>query len=161
MDVRGLIAAPILLAVQACGGHRHQATIGERTQTASDGTVQVSIHSTELKGDERDLIYWGCDEQCLPGTMAADRLTIRVGANVLNATPSSYADLADIRHVAVHATRGGSDFEIVVEGADGDAGYVARLRFRDGWIVDRMVRSRIFPDDAYQESNWHYNNLEN
>ncbi len=161
MDGRALMAVSILFAVQACGGHHHQTTIGERTQTASDGTVEVSIHSRELKGGERGLIYWGCDEQCLPGTTAADRLTIRVGAHVLNATPSSYADLADIRHVAVHATRGGSDFEIVVEGADAAACYVARLRFRDGNIVDRMVRLCEFPDDAYQETNWHYNNLEN
>ena len=120
-------------------------------------TVVARIRAGGSCSNPKDWV-WGSDRECPRKVIAA--LTVKIDKKAIFVPVSAYADLANLRSIAVKPTRDG--FEVDIGGGDAATSYSATLHFKrdltpePAALSTRTVRSGEFPDDAWEETRYHF-----
>ena len=72
---------------------------------------------------------------------------------------SAYCDMADMKSFYIYPITDGFKFEIM--GSDGGESYTANLTFKKGFLIRKELKNGSFPDEAWQQIFYSYNELEN
>jgi len=64
-------------------------------------------------------------------------LEVKMGQEFIPLFRSAYSDLADVREAVLKTSATG--FTLVLHGGETGTGYTARLRFQNGYLVERTV----------------------
>ena len=153
---------PLLLLASACTPTRSVGGAAAPTY-AADGKLSLEYESggpwsftlvleqcKECKTDQ-GTTWWG-NENAAPEHAIAEVRVKHAGRDV--AVPrSAYADLTNVRSASIEGAPNG--FDLVINGGQSAASFVATLTFRNGALVKRTVASRLFPDNAYETTTYH------
>lgn len=101
---------------------------------------------------------WGGEDATAPPTLIAS-IVVRSGTDKLFVPLSAYSDLGDPRRISLKPTAAG--FELAIAGGDAGVAYNAVLVFEKGWLTRRRVAHGEFPDEAWEETQYAYNTLDN
>lgn len=132
------------------------ATITEQG-VGGDLIVTVKTNKTAA-GPFKDGFRWGGEGSMAPLTLITS-IVVQSGADELFVPLSAYSDLGDPRRISLKTTATG--FELVIAGGDAGVAYNAVLVFKKGWLTRRRVAHREFPDEAWEETRYAYNTLDN
>jgi hypothetical protein len=133
-------------------------TVSKRLPT---GEVQVRLTTASadmclaLEGG----IMWGSESGETPPPTLIKSIFVRQSGHKFLVPLSAYADLRDPRIVTIAATAEG--FDVTITGGDAGEAYDAVLSFGKRFIVHRRVLSREFPDQAWEETTYSFNTLNN
>jgi hypothetical protein len=118
--------------------------------------VVVDIETTGIGSSAfSDGVWWGADEVTRPKEIIK-YIRVSSGAEKAHVPLSAYADLGDPRLASLSAT--GRGFSIKIKGGDAAGAYEVTLEFEDNTIVRRHVASGEFPDQAWEETVYTFNN---
>ncbi|WP_293381797.1 hypothetical protein [Phenylobacterium sp.] len=97
--------------------------------------------------------YWGGDDNEVPRQLL-DHISVTVGASPAIVPYSAFADLGDVRFASLVAT--GTGFELKISGGDTASSYEARLIFRDGFLIEKIVRLLEMPDERNEIAKYNF-----
>lgn len=127
------------------------------TKEGGEGTVKAELlvvkYSTNLL-----LTYshvWGAELK-KPKWVIQD-LLIQKGEEKISVPLSAYCDLVNIEKVELKKNE--NKFVLIISGGEASTGYTAKLFF-DNFLRRRIVRHNEFPDDAWDETTYHVNELD-
>lgn len=101
---------------------------------------------------------WGGEDVEPPQTLISQLIVVVDGQNVF-VPLSAFSDLGNARRVEVKVTRRG--FDLVISGGDASASYRALLAFEKRKLARRKVQHGEFPDEAWEETRYKFNQLSN
>ena len=135
---------------------------GEQRLTKRVGDAVVSVIARIRDGrhcSNPEGWMWGSEQEC-PRKMIST-LTVKMDKKVIFVPVSAYGDLANVRSISIKPIRGG--FEVDFAGGDAATSYHSALQFERGSTPEltvlrtRIVRSGEFPDEAWEETRYHFN----
>lgn len=112
------------------------------------------VNGTPLRKGYR----WG-GEDIEPPQSLIFQLTVSAHGNDVFVPLSAFADLGNPQTVAVRST--GKGFDVIVTGGDASAAYRAHLVFEGGVLIRRKVQHGEFPSEAWEDTRYKFNRLEN
>ena len=123
------------------------AKLSEKTENGK--TLQVRITLRDANKTDRDEArvqagdsigndWWGAPNDGPPDHIIST-FEVRIGKEFIPLFRSAYSDLGDVRDVRLATSKAG--FVITVYGGDTGSAYTARLRFQDGYLIERDVTS--------------------
>lgn len=122
-------------------------------------TSVIAVSSTQEAILKNNVYIWGSDFSH-KSPSALESLLIRRRDKEIEFPLSLFNDLTDVREIQIKEY-GNNVFWVVFRGGDASTSYSATLKFVDDRPYERIVRSGEFPQDFYQVTHWHYNNLDN
>ena len=128
------------------------------------GPSDVVTATVEAIEPPNDYVYnkaylWGGDEASPPKTIIKAITVVRNGV-VVFIPLSAYADLGDPISISL-LKRPAHGFRLIISGGDGGGSYRATLDFKTNEIARRKVVSGEFPKDAWEETTYAFNHLNN
>lgn len=123
--------------------------------------VVVTLLATPLP---KNYVYqtafmWGGDEFEPPRRIIRTIILTRNSQN-LYVPLSAYADLGDPTHITLDRFHK-HGFRLTIIGGDAAGSYRAYLNFKGDEIISKKVVSGEFPNEAWEETNYSFNNLNN
>lgn len=129
------------------------------TKHIAGGDIRVTIKTSKTDGSPfKDGFRWGGEGSAVPLTLITS-VAVQRGANNLFIPLSAYSDLGDPRQISLKPNAAG--FELAITGGDAGVAYNAVLVFKKGWLIRRRVAHGEFPDQAWEETQYAYNTLDN
>lgn len=129
------------------------------TKHVAGGDLKVTVKTSKTAGGFfKEGFRWGGEDAVAPPTLIAS-IVVQSGADKLFVPLSAYSDLGDPRRVSLKTSATG--FEIAISGGDAGVAYNAVLVFEDGWLIRRRVAHGEFPNEAWEETKYAYNTLNN
>lgn len=101
---------------------------------------------------------WGGEDIEPPSTLLS-QLTATVRGQDAFIPLSAFADLGNPRIVELRATRQG--FDLIILGGDASASYRAVLVFEGNTLTRRKVQHAEFPNEAWEETRYKFNQEKN
>lgn len=140
-------------------GYVTKISINVDTSDAVNVSVMVTETPKEYLHDKASM--WGGDE----GNLSLPKKIIRSIDIIKNKQKifipfSAYADLGDPEHVALESLSA-RRFRLIITGSDAGGSYRATLEFKNNEIFSRKVVSGEFPQDAWEETRYKFNHLNN
>ena len=153
----------------ACAGEKTPATMQDsRSANFVDGVATITEHVGNLKvivktsktasGLFKEGFRWGGEDAMAPMTLITS-IVVQSGANKLFVPLSAYSDLGDPHRISLRISAAG--FKLAIAGGDAGVAYNAVLVFEQGWLTRRRVAHGEFPDEAWEETKYAYNTLNN
>ena len=127
------------------------------------GPSDVVTATVEAIEPPNDYVYnkaylWGGDEASPPKTIIKAITVVRNGVVVF--IPLSAYALGDPRRISL-SKRPARGFRLTISGSDAGGSYIATLDFKRNEIARRKVVSGEFPKDAWEETTYAFNHLNN
>lgn len=142
--------------VLAAGFVDGRATI---TKHVAGGDLKVTVKTSKTGGSPfKEGFRWGGENSAAPSTLITS-VSVQSGADRLFVPLSAYSDLGDPHRISIKTN--GADFELAIAGGDAGVAYNAFLVFEKGWLIRRRVAHGEFPDEAWEETKYAYNTLDN
>ncbi|WP_152979630.1 hypothetical protein [Stenotrophomonas daejeonensis] len=133
--------------------------VGSVTVHFAGGDLKVTVKTSKAAdGLFKEGFRWGGEDAVSPLTLTTS-IVVQSGAEKLFVPLSAYSDLGDPRRISLSANATG--FELAIIGGDAGVAYNAVLVFEDGWLIRRRVTHGEFPDEAWEETKYAYNTLNN
>ncbi len=163
MELSYKTAIALVCLIAICGNstrtredNQQPKNVQSRTIQKRDNGWEVAHFQTQTE-TSRYSELWGA----LPNDVApvTTDLLIKNGEIKVSVGASAFLDLARVEQLRFE-DRNGVRFLIIEGGGDG-TGYRAELEIRKNEVVRRKVSSSTFPEDAYEETFYKYNNLDN
>jgi len=161
MSNKRLLAFVLFLALVSLDQVRAGGLEGGQKFSKSIGNAEVTVVVRTREGgiclNPKGWV-WGSNQECPQKVIAT--LAVKVDKKTIFVPVSAYGDLADLRSIAIKPTRNG--FEVDIIGGDAGTSYDAILQFDRGSTAGltvlrtRIVRSGEFPDDAWEETRYHF-----
>ena len=131
-----------------------------RVEICADARVVCANLRTEpvSKTLHRKGYRWG-GEDVEPPRALVSQLTVVVGGQDVFVPLSAFADLGNPRTVEVKVTRRG--FDLIISGGDASASYRALLTFEGRTLARRKVQHGEFPNEAWEETQYRFNQMKN
>ncbi|MCC7634430.1 hypothetical protein [Stenotrophomonas rhizophila] len=146
---------------------------GDSTKVATrfvDGMATIDEHATgrgfkvTVKTSKaadslfKEGFRWGGEDTSAPPNLITS-IVVQSGADKLFVPLSSYSDLGDPRRITLKPSATG--FELAIAGGDAAVAFNATLVFEKGRLTRRRVAHGEFPDQAWEETRYAYNTLDN
>lgn len=129
------------------------------TEHVAGGDLKVTVKTSKAAGSLfKEGFRWGGEDPAAPPTLITS-VVVRSGADKLFVPLSAYSDLGDPRQISLKSSAAG--FELAIAGGDAGVAYNAVLVFEKGWLIRRRVAHGEFPDQAWEETQYAYNTLNN
>lgn len=129
------------------------------TDHVDGGDLKVTVKTSKTAGSFfKEGFRWGGEDSLVPPTLVTS-IVVQNGADRLFIPLSAYSDLGDPRKIYLKPSTTG--FELVIAGGDAGVAYNAVLVFEKGWLTRRRVAHGEFPDEAWEETRYAYNTLDN
>lgn len=133
-----------------------------KTKSQPDG-INVSVETVKMPSgypyDKTSM--WGGEEENLSFPKKIIRaITIVKNKEKIFVPLSAYADLGDPNSIELKLLTA-KKFQLIITGSDAAGSYKAILEFRKNEILKRKVISSEFPDDAWEETKYKFNHLNN
>lgn len=129
------------------------------TGHVASGNLKVTVKTSRTAGGHfKGGFRWGGEDAMAPLTLITS-IVVQSGADELFVPLSAYSDLGDPRRISLKASATG--FELAIAGGDAAVAYNAILVFKEGWLTRRRVAHGEFPDEAWEETKYAYNTLNN
>jgi hypothetical protein len=114
--------------------------------------VRVTLWSSRIENTfpYRDAILWGGDVDLLPQQLMVS-MEVHDGDQMIFIPLSAYGDLGDVKLAT--AAQGARGFSLTLHGGAAATEYDAQLRFAGGYLVNRTVTLREFPQ-AGEQTNY-------
>lgn len=158
------------LSLTLAGEKTRVAMRGGSSASLVDGVATITKHvagddlkvtvktSKTADGLFKEGFRWGGEDAMAPPTLITS-IVVRSGTDKLFVPLSAYSDLGDPRRISLKPSANG--FELAIAGGDAGVAYNAVLVFEDGWLTRRRVAHGEFPDEAWEETKYTYNTLDN
>jgi hypothetical protein len=122
--------------------------------------VVFTAHLNGLAGSCRnpESWVWGSDQECPEQFVSS--VAVTWASRPIFVPASAYLDLASVRSATINPSKNG--FTITLKGGDAATSYSAVLQFAGnplgtgGFLAGRVVRSGEFPEDAWEETTYHF-----
>ncbi len=129
------------------------------TEHVAGGDLKVTVKTSKTAGGLfKGGFRWGGEDAMAPLSLITS-IVVQSGADKLFVPLSAYSDLGDPRRLSLKTSAAG--FELVIAGGDAGVAYNAVLVFEQGWLTRRRVAHGEFPDEAWEETKYAYNMLNN
>lgn len=129
------------------------------TKHVASGDLKVTVKTSKTGGSPfKEGFRWGGEDSVAPATLITS-VAVQIGAEKLFVPLSAYSDLGDPRQISLKPNAAG--FELTIAGGDAGVAYNAVLIFEKGWLMRRRVTHGEFPDQAWEETQYAYNTLDN
>ena len=148
-----------LLLALSCSGQVDADSPGLAVEAVlADGRVVVIIvaETEQLEGWPEKGWRWGSDSGHPKSAIL--ELRVHVAGQPWFVPMSAFVDLGAPRLLEVEPSEQG--FTVSIRGGDAGGSYEARLRFADGFLVERVVRHGAFPEVAWERTRYSFNNLD-
>lgn len=124
----------------------------------SGDDFQVSVRTSEASAIPfKEGFRWGGEGSMAPSHLITSVSVVK-GKEKIFVPISSYSDLGDPHEIYLNPTSSGFDLTII--GGDAGVAYRAILVFEQEWLVRRRVVHGEFPDQAWEETKYAYNNID-
>lgn len=133
-------------------------TIKSQANDVNISVITVKMPS-EYPYDKTSM--WGGDEEnlSLPKKIIHS-VTVFKNKQKIFIPLSAYSDLGDPNYIELKSLSG-KKFQLIITGSDAAGSYKAILEFENNEIWKRKVVSGEFPDDAWEETKYKFNHLNN
>jgi hypothetical protein len=118
--------------------------------------IQIKVSPYSSSFPYRSGWRWGV-EGGEPRTVLT-RLAVYLGQEPLFIPVSAYADLSNVRTVSLQVR--GKGYVITIAGGDAAGSYRAELQFEGAYVRKKKVVHGGFPDQAWEETTYAFNNQE-
>jgi len=159
LKVLGILTVPFLMLASASTqpiGHLHKVIADGSTHLSlGHPNVQVTLQTAKVPNDffYKNALFWGAETGFLPPNLVR-ALRVREDSQELFVPLSAYSDLGDIHRASLRPSPHG--FILSLYGGETATGYVAALRFANGYLVSRAVSSDEFPQSAREETRYSF-----
>ena len=121
--------------------------------------IEISVKTSDAKiMPYREGFRWGGEEAEAPATLVT-LIVVQRDAKKLFVPLSAYSDLGNPRRVYLKGSVSG--FEVRIAGGDAGTAYNASLVSDNEFLVRRRVTHGEFPGEAWEETHYAYNTLNN
>lgn len=129
------------------------------TKHVSGGDLKITVQTSKTAGSPfKEGFRWGGEDAIAPLTLITS-IIVQSGADKIFVPLSAYSDLGDPRRISLKTI--GTGVELTITGGDAGVAYSAVLVFKEGWLTHRRVAHGEFPDEAWEETKYVYNTLNN
>jgi hypothetical protein len=129
------------------------------TDNASGENTKITVRTSKaIDGHFDGGFRWGGEGDTMPTTLIKS-IIVQSEEKQLFVPLSAYSDLGDPHKISLKRNTAG--FEITITGGDAGGSYNAVLVFEGGWLTYRRVAHGEFPDQAWEETRYFYNILDN
>lgn len=131
--------------------------------TEKTGEVDVSIFVTKIPREypySKTVLWGGCEENASLPRKTINAIVVMKNKQQIFIPFSAYADLGDPGSIELKKVSA-QEFQLTIIGGDAGSSYKATLVFKDNEIFSRKVVSGEFPEDAWEETRYKFNHLNN
>lgn len=129
------------------------------SKRVSGDDFKVTVKTSKATGSLfKEGFRWGGEDAMVPPTLITS-IVVQNGANKIFVPLSAYSDLGDPRRISLKSSAAG--VELAIAGGDAGVAYNAVLVFEKGWLTRRRVANGEFPEQAWEETRYAYNTLNN
>lgn len=159
LKVLGIVMVPFLMLTtantQPMGHLQIVSREGSTYLSLSHPNVQVTVRTAKVPNDffYKHALFWGAETGFLPPNLVS-AIRVREGSQELFVPLSAYSDLGDIHRASLRPSPHG--FILSLYGGEVATGYVAALRFANGYLLSRVVSSNEFPQSDREETRYSF-----
>ena len=135
------------------------------TLHGANTTSKYSVEFSVIKSDNQTLFNnmgrWGARHEDSNNEKIFSDMKVAYNNEQYYVPLTAYVDMADMRNYQLYPITDG--FVLEIEGGYGESGdsYTAKLTFKKGLLIRKEIRHGVFPDEAWQQIFYSYNELEN
>jgi hypothetical protein len=134
-------------------------TKGDSEIALVDGSIHVLVKLQHKKNPVDCLganaLLWGSERVCPDSRISS--IDIKDGESGVLIPYSAFADLTEPRSIQILKSAQKMRFSVKIMGGEAATSYTATLYFRNHSMIERVVRSNEFPDDAWERTTYKYN----
>jgi len=133
---------------------------GKELSLTTDGGESFKIKIQALK-PPKNFAYdqgWGWGAEETKPKIIIKHVKAWWGKKEISIPLSAYMDLANPNDASL--IKSGSEIHLIIKGGDASTSYKAVLIFERGLIRSRKVQHGEFPDDAWEETKYSFNELD-
>jgi hypothetical protein len=121
--------------------------------------AEITVNKTVSENPFKYTFAWGCATEMTPPISLITDLELFRNDKKIPVPLSAFSDLTHFEKAWIEKDNHES-FVLVIRGGETSTGYTAKIHF-DSFVRKRVVRSRTFPDTAWDETVYHINELNN
>ena len=129
-----------------------------------NSTSKYSVEFSVIKSDNQTLFNnmcrWGARHEDSNNEKIFSDMKVSYNNEQYYVPLTAYVDMADMRNYQLYPITDG--FVLEIEGGYGESGdsYTAKLTFKKGLLIRKEIRHGVFPDEAWQQTVYSYNERE-